>query len=912
MNSSSLFSARRPAWMALAVAVLACSDEPANPPPNRAPATVGAITDRRLALAERVTVDVAQYFSDPDGDDLTYSAAASPGGIVGLSVAGSEVAIEALAVGRPTVTVTATDAGGLSASQAFTVTVVTSSGDRSALTALYRATGGADAWADKSNWLTASDLGEWYGVATDGAGRVTALDLPQNGLSGELPPELGELSRLRRFNAFWNHVRGPIPVKLGRLSELAELDLSYTYMTGSIPSEIGDLGSLRTLRLGWSLLTGTLPASLGNLSSLEELSIPNSHWSERGITGPIPPELGNLARLRILNLGMNGLSGRVPPELGSLTRLDTLDLGMNELSGPIPPELGSLVGLKQLWLQKNKLSGEFPAELARLSGLEELYVSGNPELRGELPAGLVRLRSLDAFIADGTGLCAPADATFTDWLNRIPKRRVARCGADAVTAYLTQAVQSRGFPVPLVAADSALLRVFVTGEGATGSNIPPVRASFYDAGGAMVHVATIAGSERGIPDSVAEGDLAASSNAVIPGRVVRPGLEMVVEVDPDGTLDSSVDVTRRIPAEGRLKLDVVEMPRLEVTVIPMLWAESPDSTILDLTDGMTAEDTLFWKTRDLMPVGDMRVTVHDPVVSDDNDIEVLFRLIATIRAAEGGTDHYLGMMMQDQISGIAELAGPVAFSGPDPHVIAHEFGHNFNLRHAPCGGAAGADAAFPTDDAAIGVWGFDLVGDTLVAPTLKDMMSYCKPAWIGDFHFTNALRFRVDDASASRAAAPAERVLLLSGGVDAYGNPALESALAIDAPPSLPRYDGAHRITGRDADGAPLFSLRFGMPEVADGDGGSSFSFAVPVADEWAGTLASITLSGNGRSDTIDRNTDRPLAILRDPLTGQVRRVLRELPGGPAGAAAAAGLAADAGLEVIFSRGIPAEGDLRR
>ena len=53
----------------------------------------------------------------------------------------------------------------------------------------------------------------------------------------------------------------------------------------------------------------------------------------------------------------------------------------------------------------------------------------------------------------------------------------------------------------------------------------------------------------------------------------------------------------------------------------------------------------------------------------------------------------------------------------------------------------------------------------------------------------------------------------------------------IDAPPSLPRADGPHRITGRDADGAELFALRFEMPVIADGDGSSSFVFALPVRE---------------------------------------------------------------------------------
>ena len=68
--------------------------------------------------------------------------------------------------------------------------------DRAALEAIYRATGGGD-WTNKTNWLSAAPLGDWYGVETNEQGRVTGLRLGGwvesqerhvgNGLSGSLP-----------------------------------------------------------------------------------------------------------------------------------------------------------------------------------------------------------------------------------------------------------------------------------------------------------------------------------------------------------------------------------------------------------------------------------------------------------------------------------------------------------------------------------------------------------------------------------------------------------------------------------------------------------------------------------------------------------------------------------------------------
>ena len=56
---------------------------------------------------------------------------------------------------------------------------------------------------------------------------MTAPRLIENNLSGELPPEIGGLSRL--------HI----------------LRLSNNRLSGEIPSEISDMSILRGLRLGW-------------------------------------------------------------------------------------------------------------------------------------------------------------------------------------------------------------------------------------------------------------------------------------------------------------------------------------------------------------------------------------------------------------------------------------------------------------------------------------------------------------------------------------------------------------------------------------------------------------------------------------------------------------------------------------
>ena len=68
-------------------------------------------------------VNLAGYFTDPDGDALTYGATSSDVTIASVTVSGSVLTIAGVAAGAVAVTVTATDGGALSAQQSFAVTV---------------------------------------------------------------------------------------------------------------------------------------------------------------------------------------------------------------------------------------------------------------------------------------------------------------------------------------------------------------------------------------------------------------------------------------------------------------------------------------------------------------------------------------------------------------------------------------------------------------------------------------------------------------------------------------------------------------------------------------------------------------------------------------------------------------------
>ena len=96
--------------------------------PNRAPAAAGPIPDLRVTAGDTARLDLAGYFTDPDGDALAYEATSSDERVTLAAAAGDTVWVMALSRGMATVTVTARDPGGLAAELSFGVDVRSAQG----------------------------------------------------------------------------------------------------------------------------------------------------------------------------------------------------------------------------------------------------------------------------------------------------------------------------------------------------------------------------------------------------------------------------------------------------------------------------------------------------------------------------------------------------------------------------------------------------------------------------------------------------------------------------------------------------------------------------------------------------------------------------------------------------------------
>ncbi len=235
-----------------------------------------------------------------------------------------------------------------------------------------------------NSWSTVVPHCQWMGVncSRRHAGRVTALNLAAQGLSGSIPASVGNLTFLRTLDLSSNNFFGQMP-HLNNLQKMQILNLSYNSLDGIIPDTLTNCSSLKELHLYHNTLRSEIPRNIGLLTNLVLLAL-----NSNNLTGSIPQSVGNITHLDKIYLELNQLAGNIPEELGQFSNITVLGLGDNRLSGIIPASLFNLSSLQTLELSANQLGGTLPTNMGdHLTNLQILYVSNNM-LEGHIPASL--------------------------------------------------------------------------------------------------------------------------------------------------------------------------------------------------------------------------------------------------------------------------------------------------------------------------------------------------------------------------------------------------------------------------------------------------------------------------------------------------------------------------------------------
>lgn len=235
----------------------------------------------------------------------------------------------------------------------------------------------------------------WHDGDDCALGRVTALSLDQNGLSGDISnwTALGQLHNLTILDLTGNSLLGTLPTEIGRIQNLESLQFPNNKLSGTLPTELGAINSngafvLEEIGANSNSISGTIPSSLGLLTGLASLNLKSNQLS-----GVLPSSLATLGKLSVLYAQDNpGLGGSLP-DLSGLTRLNYIDVSRARLSGTMPSSIGDLTMLQRLHLDENSLSGSLPNELTNCSQLHSLRLGSN-RFTGELPAEIGKLYSL--------------------------------------------------------------------------------------------------------------------------------------------------------------------------------------------------------------------------------------------------------------------------------------------------------------------------------------------------------------------------------------------------------------------------------------------------------------------------------------------------------------------------------------
>lgn len=405
--------------------------------------------------------------------------------------------------------------------------------------------------------------------------------------------------------------------------------------------------------------------------------------------------------------------------------------------------------------------------------------------------------------------------------------------------YLNQATpsadsnRSEGRRVPVVADRPGLLRAFVSSSSESTSAEVTL---FLRVDGGQERAIALTGPAS-VPTSVSESDIQGTFNTLLSASDVVSGLEFYVEVDPDNKINESDETDNRYPETGYASFDVRQPGVFKVRFVPIEWEGR-------LPENIDALEYLE-DTKAMMPVGVIEADVRTSPLIADSDAEIpcdVLGDLSRLREADGlgdTTTHYYGIIKSGRGSGVIGCAFAPGYAGASLSIsdlrrggaletVAHELGHNLSLSHAPCGGPGGPDRNYPYDGAAIGIWGYNVfTGDTFNPNSnLKDLMSYCGPVWISDYHFDKALDYRDSRSSRAQRASTESRSLLVSGYVDA-GQVTIETVVELDQPPSLPK-SGEYEVAIFDETGTDAIRLSFDTTK-ADHTDRQFFSLRVPV-----------------------------------------------------------------------------------
>jgi hypothetical protein len=392
----------------------------------------------------------------------------------------------------------------------------------------------------------------------------------------------------------------------------------------------------------------------------------------------------------------------------------------------------------------------------------------------------------------------------------------------------TQAVQDPQNTVPMVEGRSTLLRVYAQTVGTT-QPLSNVRIS--------VSATTIVSSEimmgspnaffTSVPLSYSRSSMDSTINVSLPSEWTHGTIDLTVRLDPYNEVDeldeTNNTITRRITFHP--------VPPLDIMIVPVRYENVNNGIVYPAP---TTDTISGWILR-TYPVEKVNVRFHAAInfkgnLSSYQGFLDLLNNVSDLKASEGQPSSviYYGLVPTTSgtsnwfyggIAGIgwvgSRSAVGVNLAGSASQIAAHEIGHNLGLWHSPCGSVdpSSLEADYPYPDGSIGQYGMNINSETaaatLVAPTAKDVMSYCSSKWISDYVYKKLFDAQVATRSqgsfqAAALRSTATRGLMIRAQI-AGDAVSLRPAYIIPGPTTTPEA-GDYTVEVFAADGSLLAS----------------------------------------------------------------------------------------------------------